>query len=113
MGVAITDIYDLLYRLGAAANRTGFFYTAYAVLLSVECQERLLLAADWLYPKVAKRYNTGKETVELEITGTIDLIWKENPELLSEMAGKVLTERPCTARFIAILSASLLRGEAA
>lgn len=31
-----TEVYDLLYRLGVAANYTVFFHTTYAVLLCVE-----------------------------------------------------------------------------
>ena len=49
----ITDIYDLLYRLGARGNYTGFFQTAYAVYLAVQQPERLLLVTKWLYPAVA------------------------------------------------------------
>ena len=50
----MTDIYDLLYRLGATANYTGFFHMAYAVWLCVEQPDRLLLVTKWLYPEVAK-----------------------------------------------------------
>ena len=49
-----TKVYDLLYRLGATANYTGFFHMAYAVWLCVEQPDRLLLVTKWLYPEVAK-----------------------------------------------------------
>lgn len=54
----LPEIYDLLYRLGATANHTGFFHTACAVRLAMEQPERLLLVTKWLYPEVAKHYHT-------------------------------------------------------
>ena len=39
----MTDIYDLLLRLGVTANYIGFFHTAFAVHLAIQEPERLLL----------------------------------------------------------------------
>ena len=63
----MTDIYDLLYRLGATENYTGFFHMAYAVWLCVEQPDRLLLVTKWLYPEVAKQYRTNWKAVERNI----------------------------------------------
>ena len=57
----------MLCRLGATANYRGFSYTAYAVLLCVQQQDRLLLVTKWLYPDVAKRYGTNWKAVERNI----------------------------------------------
>ena len=37
----MTDIYDLLLRLGVTANYIGFFHTAFAVHLAIQEPERL------------------------------------------------------------------------
>lgn len=71
------DIYDLLYRLGATANYTGFFHTAYAISLCVERPDRLLLVTKWLYPEVAKRYGTNWKAVERNIRTVSCIIWRE------------------------------------
>ena len=49
----MTDIYDLLLRLGVTANYIGFFHTAFAVHLAIQEPERLLLVTKCLYPEVA------------------------------------------------------------
>jgi len=103
----ITDIYDLLYRLGVTAIHKGFFHTSYAVLLSVERMDRLLLVKKWLYPEVAKQYRTTPRCVEHNIRMVVAVAWLCNPELLQELARYPLTQKPTAAQFIAILAASL------
>lgn len=102
-----TEVYDLLYRLGATANHTGFFHTACAVRLALEQPQRLLLVTKWLYPDVAKQYRTNWQAVERNIRITIQQIWQNNPEALSAMAGRPIRERPRPAEFISILTAAL------
>ena len=86
----------MLCRLGATANYRGFSYTAYAVLLCVQQQDRLLLVTKWLYPDVAKRYGTNWKAVE------------RNRAMLEGLARRPLLQRPCAAQFLSILSNSLL-----
>ena len=74
----MTDIYDLLYRLGVTANYTGFFHTAYAVSLCAKQPDRLLLVTKWLYPEVARQYQTNWKAVERNIRTVGDIIWREN-----------------------------------
>ena len=61
--IGTAEVCDMLCRLGATANYRGFSYTAYAVLLCVQQQDRLLLVTKWLYPDVAKRYGTNWKAV--------------------------------------------------
>ena len=98
----------MLCRLGATANYRGFSYTAYAVLLCVQQQDRLLLVTKWLYPDVAKRYGTNWKAVERNIRTVAGIAWLRNPELLERLAGCPLLQRPCAAQFLSILSNSLL-----
>ena len=80
-----TDIYDMLYRLGVTANYVGFFHTAYAVSLCIDQPDRLLLVTKWLYPEIAKQYNTNWKAVERNIRMVNAIIWRENRPLLEEM----------------------------
>ena len=103
----LTEIYDLLYRLGVTANYTGFFHTAYAVSLCVEQPERLLLVTKWLYPEVAKQYNTNWKAVERNMRKAGDIIWREERTLLEELAGRPLTQKPRTTQLLAILAKAI------
>ena len=106
----MTDIYDLLYRLGATANYTGFFHTAYAVSLCVEQPDRLLLVTKWLYPEVAKQYGTNWKAVERNIRTVSCIIWREGRPLLEELAHRHLEQKPRNAQMLAILVSSLDTG---
>ena len=106
----MTDIYDLLYRLGATANYTGFFHMAYAVWLCVEQPDRLLLVTKWLYPEVAKQYKTNWKAVERNIRTVNCIIWREGRPLLGELAHRHLEQKPRNAQMLAILVSSLDTG---
>ncbi|WP_243149250.1 sporulation initiation factor Spo0A C-terminal domain-containing protein [Colidextribacter sp. OB.20] len=105
--VSMTDIHDLLYRLGVTANYTGFFHTAYAVSLCVEQPDRLLLVTKWLYPEVAKQYNTNWKAVERNIRTVDNIIWEKNRPLLEELAHGPLTQKPRNAQLLSILAAAV------
>ena len=98
----------MLCRLGATANYRGFSYTAYAVLLCVQQQDRLLLVTKWLYPDVAKRYGTNWRAVERNIRTVITVVWEQNRAMLEGLARRPLLQRPCAAQFLSILSNCLL-----
>lgn len=100
----ITDIYALLYSLGAKGNYTGFFQTAYAVYLSVKQPERLLLVTKWLYPAVAEHYGTTWTSVERNIRTVAGIVWSSHRDLLEELAQSELPSRPSTSCFLAILT---------
>lgn len=99
----MTDIFDLLYRLGVTANYTGFLHTAYAVSLCAEQPERLQLVTKWLYPEVAKQYGSSWQAVERNIRTVGDIIWRENRPLLEELAHRKLERKPPSAQLLAIL----------
>ena len=104
----IDEAYDLPYRLGVTANYTGFFHMASAVLLCVQSPERLQLVTKWLYPDVAKLYGTSWKAVERNIRTVGSIIWRENRPLLEELARRPLTQKPCAAKLLSILSLSLM-----
>lgn len=102
-----TEIYDLLYSLGVTANYTGFFHLAYAVSLCVERPARLMMVTKWLYPEVARRYNTSWRAVERNLRTAGGVIWRENRPLLEELAHRHLEQKPRNAQLLAILAAAL------
>ena len=102
-----SKIYGLLYQLGVTANYTGFFHTAYAVMLCMEQPDRLLLVTKWLYPEVAKQYLTNWKAVERNIRMVGNIIWQENRPLLEKLAHRRLEQKPRNAQLLAILASSL------
>lgn len=107
MNQELAAVYHLLYRLGVTANYTGFFHTAYAVFLCIKQPERLSLVTKWLYPEVAKQYQTSWTAVERNIRTVGDIIWQENRPLLEQLAHRPLEQKPRSAHLLAILSASV------
>ena len=103
----IEKIYDLLYQLGIIANCSGFFYTTYSVWLAVREPERLTLVTKWLYPDVAKHYDSSVDAVGKGISRVITEVWANKPGLLSNWARYALTEKPKPAEFIAILASRI------
>lgn len=106
-GFCRAEICNLLYRLGVTENYIGFFQIACAVSLCAEQPERLLRVTKWLYPEVAKQYNTNWKAVERNIRTVNCIIWRENRPLLEHLACRHLERQPRNAQLIAILSASL------
>lgn len=103
----ISDIYNLLMRLGVTPNYRGFLYTAYALQLSIADGQRLLLITKHIYPAVARHYRTTWNSVERDIRTVIDIVWKRNPALLNQLAGYEMNRRPSVSQFLAILSARI------
>lgn len=108
----LAAIHELFYQLGITAEFTGFFYAAYAVLLAAEQPEKLMFVTKWLYPEVAKHYNTTWQAVERGIRTVITIAWKTNRQGLCRFAGRELSGKPTPKQFIAILVA-WLEGECA
>ena len=99
----IVQIYDLLYRLGVTANHAGFFHTAYAVYLAAKQSDRLLLAAKWIYPKVARHYGITGYCAVRSIDMASRTAWLTNRALLEELTSRPLPQRPTAAEILAIL----------
>ena len=106
---AYPEIYEALYSLGITATYIGFFHTSYAVYLAVQQPERLLLVTKWIYPDVAKQYQTDWRNVERNIRTVANIVWKCCPDTLSSIAHFDLERRPSNSQFIAILTFHVLR----
>ena len=102
-------IYDLLCTLGVRPDHTYFFYTSYALYLSVENPDRLHLVSKWLYPDVAAHYGTDWRVVERNIRITIQYVWKAG--VLQTMCP--LERRPTPAKFLRLMTELLTSATAA
>lgn len=107
------ETFKLLHRLGITARCNGYFYTAYAVSLAKKQPDRLLLVTKWLYPDIAKQYNTTWQCVERNIRTVVALAWERNPKLLASLAGYSLDRKPSAGQFIAFLTCALTGEKAA
>ena len=105
--------FSLLHELGITATYSGFYHTAYGVKLAQQQPDRLLLVTKWLYPDIARQYETTWQCVERNIRTVISLAWQRNPALLEMLAGYPLTKKPSVGQFIAILSYHLSNHQAA
>lgn len=100
-------IYDLLYRLGATAQYTGFFHTAHSVLLAYKDPTLLTAATKLLYPETADYYHTSWKNVERNIRYLEKLLWQEHPNRFSHLAGCVVLTKPTPVKFIFLLTKKL------
>lgn len=105
--IEMIDLFILLAQLGVTSNYRGSRYTAYAVCLALENADRLLYVTKWLYPDVARHFNTTVSCVERNIRTAAAMAWERNPELLRRLAGFPIAERPTASQLIAILTAHL------
>lgn len=96
---------QVLYKLGVRPNLGGYRYLTYGIQLVEEKPERLQYVTKELYPEIARQYNTNWMSVERAIRTAITSCWKRgNRELLDEMVGYRLEDKPTASEFIAIVA---------
>ena len=100
----LPGVHNLLYSLGITGKYVGFSHTSYAVFLTFYQPERLLLITKWLYPDIAKHYNTSWKNVERSIRTVASIAWELRPDVLCSMAMRSLDRRPTNSSFIFILA---------
>lgn len=103
----LAPVYQVLRRLGLSANYLGFYQMAWAVRQVREEPEGLLLVTKAVYPAVGRRFHSSWEAVERNLRTAVRIIWEAKTPLLKELMGPGSRERPCTARFLALLAAYL------
>ena len=103
------EVQELLRRLGLTERYVGFFYTACAVELCMDQPERLMFVTKWIYPDVAKRYQTNWTAVERSIRTVRGMLWKNNRQGLEFLVGRPLTEKPGAAQYLAMLAEGTAR----
>ena len=106
--VDISEVREIMGRLGVTPNYKGFYYTVYAVCLVADKPERLLLVTKWLYPEVARHYETTVNAVERDIRTVVGIMWNENRKALEEIFRYRITTKPTVSQFLAMITSYLL-----
>lgn len=100
----IKIIQEILFRLGANNSYLGFLYVTHCITLVLE-NEEWLCRIKVPYIDTAAEYNTTTKCVERDIRTLVEAIWENgNRELLSELAGTELEQRPKNKAFIGIMA---------
>lgn len=98
----------LIHKLGISSKYAGFDMLEYAITLTCENDVILKSITKKLYPQIAKHFNTTSLCVERNIRTIINVCWeKGNRELLNEIAGYQLKEKPSVSKFIDIIATYL------
>ena len=97
-------IYSLLNRIGITSNYTGYYYIAYAVLISLYQPRRIVQVTKWIYPAVAKHYSTSSYAVERNIRTIVDMVWLNHREVFESIFKIYLKDKPGNAQFLAIIT---------
>ena len=99
----ITEIHDLLYRLGIRATRQGFLETSCAVFLVMRQREPLWFSIMDVYQQVSELYHMDIHVIDPRIRLIIRKIWREHRATLNGLIGKELESVPTPRQFIQIL----------
>lgn len=101
----MSEVLELLNRLGVSSRLRGSQFLAYAVTLCVQDESYLRAVTTRLYPKVAQHFSTTAANIEKSISSTILNIYdRGNRALLEEIAEHELTLKPSNSECLAILS---------
>lgn len=103
----LRDAGEILQTLGITANYVGYFYMLYAVRLTMQAPERLLLVTKWLYPEVARYYKTTWQCVERDLRSVVALSWQRSRPQLEQLLRRPLPQRPTVSEFLAALTMHL------
>lgn len=103
------EIRSALASLNITQNYTGYYQVAYAIVLALEDEDRLLNVSREIYQRIADLDKCKHSVVEQNIRTVSHLAWEMNPKLLTKMAGYLLTEPPKPAEFIEHITNHLLR----
>lgn len=104
------SIEEILLRLGVTANYKGYLYILSALELCLADRENLHLMTKYVYPKVARQYNTSWQAVERSIRTAGEIAWRHDRAFLEALARHPLDRRPGNAKLLAILTAALSPG---
>ena len=109
----MTDIYDILSRLGVVWKYLGRDYLAYSIRITLQNENYFFLVTKCLYPDVASHFNTNWKRVERDIRTAVKAAWKSNRAYLEELACRPLNDPPKPIEFIDIIVTHLIREKAA
>lgn len=95
----------LLRQLGADGSYAGFKYTVLGVAKTINNPDLITYICKGLYAEIAIQYHVNIGNVERNIRTIVDIIRKSGDrDLLNEICGRELTEKPKNASFIDAVS---------
>ena len=102
------EVTHQLLQLGIPAHIKGYAFLRSAIMLTVEDSTAIDAITKYLYPTIAKHYNTTSSRVERAMRHAIEVAWNRgNPEYLSEMFGYTIAshkDKPTNSEFIALIA---------
>ena len=108
------EIEYLIRSLGIGATYRGYEYLIYGIRLCLSDENYLLFVSKYLYPDIARHYNTTSYSVERNIRTVIKVCWEHgNKQLLEKIALRPLYLKPTSGEFFDILTAHLQKCSAA
>ncbi|NCB92660.1 MAG: hypothetical protein EOM40_08860 [Clostridia bacterium] len=94
---------ELQYYLGIHSTYKGYNYIISSVELIMENEECLLYLNKYLFPAIAKKYDTTAFCINKNIRTIINACWNTYPDRLNEIAPYPLYDRPTVDEFLDIL----------
>ena len=107
----MNEIYSLLNRIGATSNYSGYYYIAYAVMLSIRQPRRLIHVSKWIYPAVAQYFGTNVYAVERNIRTVVNTVWIYYSDVLEQIFETRFKNKPGNAQFLAIITSYMIANQ--
>ena len=105
------EIEYLIRSLGIGATYRGYEYLIYGIRLCLSDENYLLFVSKYLYPDIARHYNTTSYSVERDIRTVIRVCWENGYDQLQSYSLRPLYVRPTAGEFFDILVAYLSRSK--
>ena len=103
-----TNITMYIQQLGVPAHIKGYQYIRDAITMVIDDMDTINSITKYLYPTVAKHYNTTASRVERAIRHAIEVAWdRGNPDVLNELFGYTILGskgKPTNSEFIALIA---------
>ncbi|MCD8334669.1 MAG: sporulation initiation factor Spo0A C-terminal domain-containing protein [Clostridiales bacterium] len=99
-----------LCRLGICPNYVGYQEMHLAIQLALEDPTRLTALVREVYTPVGEATGRHWTAVERNLRTVVRRAWKENPDLLVEIAGRPLERGPGTGDFLGMMWVYLMDG---
>lgn len=86
----VAKLHDTIKEMGIPANVKGYRYIQEAVLLSIDNPRMLDRITKYLYPAIAKEFDTTPQRVERAMRHAIGVVFeKGNMDKINEVFGKI------------------------
>ena len=103
-----TNITMYIQQLGVPAHINGYQYIRDSIMMVIEDMDAINSITKFLYPTVAKHYNTTSSRVERAIRHAIEVAWdRGNPDILNDLFGYTILStrgKPTNSEFIAMIA---------